>query len=82
MEHPFVTTCPCCGEKLKIFPWKQKAVALGSSDSSTPNFSEESLRKDEKKRQDRFLQALEEEKKGPGSLDELWDLEDPSEPTE
>ncbi len=71
MEHPFITTCPCCGEKLKVFPWKKKAVALGDTGSSALDFPEAGLREEEKKRQERFLQALEEEKKGPGSLDEL-----------
>jgi hypothetical protein len=71
MEHPFVTTCPCCGEKIKVFPWKKKAVALGSTEASVLDFPQANLKKDEENRQDRFLQALEEEKRGPGSLDDL-----------
>ncbi len=80
MEHPFVTTCPCCGEKIKVFPWKKKAIALGSSESSSVDFTGAQLETDEKNRENRFLKALEEEKQGPGSLDELLGGEEDATP--
>ena len=82
MEHPFVTTCPCCGEKIKVFPWKKKAIALNSTEPSAVDFTAANLKEDEKNRQNRFLQALEEEKRGPGSLDELLGGEEEPSPGE
>ena len=73
-KRPFQAKCPCCGEKLSVDPELRRLEPLDKSkkrENTVLDSANEVLDAEEKRRQDSFEAALEDEKKDKPSLDDL-----------
>ncbi|PIE23137.1 MAG: hypothetical protein CSA62_08855 [Planctomycetota bacterium] len=74
-KRPFQAKCPCCGEKLSVDPELRRLTPFDKTkkpkDAAMLDSADDLLHADEKRRQDSFEAALEDEKRNKPSLDDL-----------